>query len=424
MGDTVNIDGEEVDLSKLTERQQIALLLKQSEEEARKPSQSSRARKPPSTPRSRSKDDTAPSVQHCRPPSLAKREHYSHAAYEEFAHDSAPNKDGLWTPREHSLFMQIVESHGGAPIKWSDVGEKMGGRTEQQCAEYMQRLLDRGLLTDGEIPAKPAHHHSDDLQPEPKRTRTTLTSPTTRARANIAPTYRRTHSEELPPLLPKVPQEEIRARAKALLKIIEQDEARLAQAVSESEPPELAHVAPQDEEAATQEQEPPNEALDPELVAQQLADRDDLQARFDTEMQRLGVWFRENCNREAFEGDEDTVPAWDAAMVFVKSNQCLAPLSSIPTPPPPKKRLSKLLRQFEQVKGLLVKKQLEESKTMAMVHHWRASGCNAPQPNEEFIQQVPDPSLLSLPAHIRAPDLASASAAVKVQFPFYIKTRQ
>ena len=76
-------------------------------------------------------------------------------------------QDGLWTPREHGLFMDVVEAHAGTEIKvrfpptrisfpsqWSAVVEKVSGRSEQQCEDYMQRLVDRGLIN-----VSPYHAH-------------------------------------------------------------------------------------------------------------------------------------------------------------------------------------------------------------------------------------------------------------------------
>merc|ERR1712166_805698 len=140
----VGEDGE-VDLSKLTERQQIALLLKQSEEEARKPTPTPKSRKPPSTPRSSRAKDPEPHSSRGHG-SGSKKEVHVNTAYDEFASEhQQSSKDGLWTPREHDRFMQIVDQHPGE-IKWSTVVQQIEGRTEQQCSEYMQRLLDRGLI--------------------------------------------------------------------------------------------------------------------------------------------------------------------------------------------------------------------------------------------------------------------------------------
>eukprot|EP00656_Telonema_subtile_P006085 TRINITY_DN12793_c0_g1_i1.p1 TRINITY_DN12793_c0_g1~~TRINITY_DN12793_c0_g1_i1.p1 ORF type:complete len:449 (+),score=96.50 TRINITY_DN12793_c0_g1_i1:166-1512(+) len=421
MGDTINIDGEEIDLSKLTERQQIALLLRQSEEEAKKPSQTSR-RKPPSTPRSRSKDDgghTLPGSQ-SRPPSSGKRE-ASRWGYEEFASDSAGAKDGLWTPREHQVFMGVVEAHAGSDIKWSAVTDKLGGRTEQQCADYMQRLLDRGLIKYDDPPAPVRTRPTPDEEPTQKRARTAMdiVSPQTRGRANTVPTYRRVRSDEIPALLQKVPSEELKERSKALLARIEESEERLAQLVSEAEPPELTKIEP---EAAPAEEHNPehNESLDPELVLQHSTQRAALQASFQLEMHRLAVWFKENSDRESFEGDDEATPSWDRAMRFLKENRCLAPIEPTPTPQPPKKRLAKLLRQYEHVKGSLIKKQQEEARTLCMVQAWRVAGCKAPQSNEEVLKLYPDPTILNLPTHIVGQTVQDFPS-VKVHFPYYVK---
>lgn len=420
MGDTVNIDGEEIDLSKLTERQQIALLLRQSEEEAKKPSQSSR-RKPPSTPRSRSKDEShQPQGSQTRPPSSAKRE-TSRWGYEEFASEAGGSKEGLWTPREHQLFMEVVEAHAGSDIKWSSVVDKLGGRTEQQCADYMQLLLDRGLVEHDEPPAAARPRAAPEEEPQQKRARTVMdgASPQTRGRANSVPVYRRIRSDEIPALLPKASPEQIKARSQAVLERILEHEKQVAEARAESEPPELTKIDP-DSAVAEDASANPDEALDPELLNQQLSQRAGLQAVFDVEMQRLAVWFKENCDREAFDGDEDSTPLWNRAVRFLKETQSVAPVEPQPTPQPPKKRLAKLLRQYEHVKTGLVKKQQEEARTLAMVQAWRVGGCKAPQANEALIQQVADPALLNLPLHIVGEPL-NDFPSVKVQFPYYVK---
>eukprot|EP00658_Telonema_sp_P-2_P071910 TRINITY_DN61119_c0_g1_i1.p1 TRINITY_DN61119_c0_g1~~TRINITY_DN61119_c0_g1_i1.p1 ORF type:complete len:263 (+),score=53.37 TRINITY_DN61119_c0_g1_i1:207-995(+) len=226
-------DEEEIDLSKLTERQQIALLLKQSEEEAKKPSSSGR-KKPPSTPRSR-RDEIRPA------PSGARKLE----PCEQFATDGQQGpKEGLWTPREHAAFMDVVDAHQGAEIKWSTVAEQIGGRTEHQCAEYMQLLISRGLLTHGPPPAaKTARDPQEEPvnEPQPKRARANVQ---TRRQSSALPTYRRVRSDEIPALLPKIPQDKIQQLARSLVKKLEDHDERLAQAWSEADPPELVNQEP------------------------------------------------------------------------------------------------------------------------------------------------------------------------------------
>eukprot|EP00658_Telonema_sp_P-2_P056417 TRINITY_DN44868_c0_g1_i2.p1 TRINITY_DN44868_c0_g1~~TRINITY_DN44868_c0_g1_i2.p1 ORF type:complete len:118 (-),score=27.20 TRINITY_DN44868_c0_g1_i2:187-540(-) len=100
----------------------------------------------------------------------------------------------------------------------------------------------------------------------------------------------------------------------------------------------------------------------------------------------------------------------------------LAPTELSPTPPPPKKRLAKMMRLFEQVRTMMLKRKEEEARALAMVQHWRLNGCSGPKANQELLQQVADPTVLNLPAHIWGQPVEEHFPTVQSQFPFTLKT--
>jgi len=430
----VGEDGE-VDLSKLTERQQIALLLKQSEEEARKPTPTPKSRKPPSTPRSSRAKDPEPHSSRGHG-SGSKKEVHVNTAYDEFASEhQQSSKDGLWTPREHDRFMQIVDQHPGE-IQWSDVVQQIEGRTEQQCSEYMQRLLDRGLIKYHQgapaLSAPPANqtgvvassnveraHQTRTPLSETKRQREYTSSSLLASANQPRSSYKRVRSDQIPELLPKVSMAEISEHAKALLVEIEATEAKYEAAQKSCEVPELAKVPPAEPEPDNTEVE---SQLDPELLNQQQHERHMLREQFTAEIERAAVWFRESCAREAFEGDDIQAP-WDVAVGFVLENQCLASPEAAPTAQPPKKRLSKLARQFEQMKAALIKQQTERARALGLVQSWRLQGCGATRANTEAIGLAVDPAQLSLAQHIQGQTLGKFPT-VKVNFPYFIKNNR
>lgn len=421
MSDPMDGDFDEVDLSKLTERQQLAYLMRQSEVEARPQAKPTpRSRKPPATPRSKSKEEDG----HKRSGSSGKKGN-SHWMYDEFANDAAENKEGLWTPKEHEKFVQLIEGRSGQNIQWSTVAEQLGGRTEKQCADYMQRLLDRGIIkgaNDSASQHKESEHAGSETQKRPRE----RNSNSAGSRGGTVLTYKRVCSDQIPPLLPKADPEEIKARSLALLKEIEAREAEYAKAAISSEPPELVKQEDSGQNAPaamgfSQEEEA---RLDLDLLSMQQAERAMLTEFHEAEVERLAVWFREGCNRDAFESQvEDFLGPWDSAMEFLRQQLCLDAPTHMPTAQPPKKRLAKLLRQFDQHKTTLVKRQQEVAKSLHLIQSWRIHGCQAPKPNEKAINQVADPGALSVVAHLEEPVMEAKVPTVAAVFPYQVRQK-
>jgi len=425
------------DFARLTERQQIALLLKQSEEQSRTPS--SKARPPRPAPSPRFEEITPPAKR--RKANSEEELRPEHALFAEFCSTSR-DEPNLWGPKEHEKFVSLVQ---GEESHWPAIANAIPGRTAGQCKAYFELLVERGvLITADSAPtpkAKKAKVEEVSEQPgaDPQEEEEVDASPKAKESPELRPTRTRSEPVQVAAVSPlpsaekrrpgrplkshkkKEPKtedmkatprkrtrkdeeekprrdEEVQGFEECFRTLKKQDLDRLAQKITQSLEEEAAQRELERERAVSEigltlhtedcsvdeqreEGVPLQSAVDVDQVLIELhtAERADLERTHKAEGERLAVWFRANAEREAC---YPLPRALDDAMVHLKTRDPLISMIEGGGPgrrpasvQPPKRRAQKLHKEFERSKREILGRQQHEVSALALTQSWRESGC-------------------------------------------------